>query len=262
MTQRTLVLLKPDAVRRGLVGEVLSRFEAKGLTIVAMEHRTIDGAHWPTSTTPSTSSGTSTRRCATFVTSGPLVVAGARGRRGDRGGPRAQRRHRRAQGRPRHHPRRPVALEPREPRARLRLARSRPSARSRSGSRTSDISGPLYGMPGVGRATSSATATSRAADPHRAEVASNDSEDRCCNDRAASSTDVGRRGRIRPSHRGGARCATSEHPGDQGLPNAKESAPCTNTRSRSATGRAASIANATQPINSNGPPTATTMTGR
>jgi nucleoside-diphosphate kinase len=44
MTQRTLVLLKPDAVRRGLVGEVLSRFEAKGLTIVAMEHHTIDGA--------------------------------------------------------------------------------------------------------------------------------------------------------------------------------------------------------------------------
>ncbi len=43
MTQRTLVLLKPDTVRRGLVGEVLSRFEAKGLTIVAMELRTIDG---------------------------------------------------------------------------------------------------------------------------------------------------------------------------------------------------------------------------
>jgi nucleoside-diphosphate kinase len=44
MTQRTLVLLKPDTVRRGLVGEVLSRFEAKGLSIVAMERRQIDGA--------------------------------------------------------------------------------------------------------------------------------------------------------------------------------------------------------------------------
>jgi nucleoside-diphosphate kinase len=43
VTQRTLVLIKPDAVRRGLVGEVLSRFEAKGLSIVAMEQRTIDG---------------------------------------------------------------------------------------------------------------------------------------------------------------------------------------------------------------------------
>ncbi len=41
MTQRTLVLLKPDTVRRGLVGEVLSRFEAKGLTVVALDLRTI-----------------------------------------------------------------------------------------------------------------------------------------------------------------------------------------------------------------------------
>jgi len=44
MTQRTLVLLKPDAVRRGLVGNILSRFEAKGLSIVALEQRTIDRA--------------------------------------------------------------------------------------------------------------------------------------------------------------------------------------------------------------------------
>ncbi len=42
MAQRTLVLIKPDAVRRGLVGEILGRYETKGLTIVAMEHRAID----------------------------------------------------------------------------------------------------------------------------------------------------------------------------------------------------------------------------
>ena len=42
MTQRTLVLIKPDAVRRGLVGNVLSRFESKGLTLVALEQRHID----------------------------------------------------------------------------------------------------------------------------------------------------------------------------------------------------------------------------
>jgi nucleoside-diphosphate kinase len=42
MSQRTLVLLKPDTVRRGLVGNVLSRFEAKGLSLVALELRTID----------------------------------------------------------------------------------------------------------------------------------------------------------------------------------------------------------------------------
>ena len=44
MSQRTLVLLKPDAVRRGLVGNILSRFEAKGLSILALEMRTIDQA--------------------------------------------------------------------------------------------------------------------------------------------------------------------------------------------------------------------------
>jgi nucleoside-diphosphate kinase len=43
MTQRTLVLIKPDAVRRGLVGNVLSRFESKGLSLVALEQRHIDG---------------------------------------------------------------------------------------------------------------------------------------------------------------------------------------------------------------------------
>jgi nucleoside-diphosphate kinase len=43
MSQRTLVLLKPDAVRRGLVGELLGRYEAKGLAIAAMKQCTIDG---------------------------------------------------------------------------------------------------------------------------------------------------------------------------------------------------------------------------
>ncbi len=73
MTERTLVLVKPDAVRRGLAGEVLSRFERKGLAIVAMDLRTIDGA-------------TADRHYAEhvekafypplkeFITSGPLVA--------------------------------------------------------------------------------------------------------------------------------------------------------------------------------------------
>ena len=42
--QRTLVLVKPDGVRRGLAGEVISRLERKGLTLVAMELRTLDRA--------------------------------------------------------------------------------------------------------------------------------------------------------------------------------------------------------------------------
>jgi len=43
VSERTLVLVKPDAVRRGLVGEVLARFERKGLVIVAAEFRSVDG---------------------------------------------------------------------------------------------------------------------------------------------------------------------------------------------------------------------------
>jgi len=42
MSTKTLVLLKPDAVERGLVGEIIGRLERKGLRIAAMELRTLD----------------------------------------------------------------------------------------------------------------------------------------------------------------------------------------------------------------------------
>ena len=42
-TQRSFVLIKPDAVRRGLAGAIISRFESKGLTILAMELRQMTG---------------------------------------------------------------------------------------------------------------------------------------------------------------------------------------------------------------------------
>ncbi|MFY2860791.1 nucleoside-diphosphate kinase [Mycobacterium sp. THU-M104] len=42
MTERTLVLIKPDGVERRLVGEILNRIERKGLTIAALELRRID----------------------------------------------------------------------------------------------------------------------------------------------------------------------------------------------------------------------------
>jgi nucleoside-diphosphate kinase len=40
MTERTLILVKPDGVKRGLSGQILSRIEAKGYTLVAVELRT------------------------------------------------------------------------------------------------------------------------------------------------------------------------------------------------------------------------------
>jgi nucleoside-diphosphate kinase len=44
MSDRTLVLLKPDTVERGLIGEVIRRLETKQLKIVAMDLRTLDAA--------------------------------------------------------------------------------------------------------------------------------------------------------------------------------------------------------------------------
>jgi nucleoside-diphosphate kinase len=44
VSERTLVLIKPDAVARRLVGEILARYEHKTLSIVAMDQRTVDEA--------------------------------------------------------------------------------------------------------------------------------------------------------------------------------------------------------------------------
>ena len=45
MVEKTLVLIKPDGVKRGLVGRILSRFEDAGLKIIAMKLRQSDEAH-------------------------------------------------------------------------------------------------------------------------------------------------------------------------------------------------------------------------
>jgi nucleoside-diphosphate kinase len=73
-TQRTLVLLKPDAVRRGLVGEILSRFEAKGLSVAALELRHIDAAKADTHYAEHVERDFYPP-LREFVTSGPLVAA-------------------------------------------------------------------------------------------------------------------------------------------------------------------------------------------
>jgi nucleoside-diphosphate kinase len=44
VSERTLVLVKPDGVRRGLMGEILGRIERKGLRVAALELRTLDRA--------------------------------------------------------------------------------------------------------------------------------------------------------------------------------------------------------------------------
>ncbi|CCI82832.1 nucleoside-diphosphate kinase [Corynebacterium otitidis] len=44
MTERTLILIKPDGVKRGLVGEIISRIEKKGLSLAALDLRVADRA--------------------------------------------------------------------------------------------------------------------------------------------------------------------------------------------------------------------------
>lgn len=71
--QRTLVLLKPDAVRRGLVGTILARYEAKGLDLVAAELRHVDAtqadAHYADHVNQPWYPP-----LRTYITSGPLVA--------------------------------------------------------------------------------------------------------------------------------------------------------------------------------------------
>ena len=42
--ERTLIILKPDAIQRGLSGEILTRFERKGLKIIGMKMMNVDSA--------------------------------------------------------------------------------------------------------------------------------------------------------------------------------------------------------------------------
>lgn len=72
--ERTLVLVKPDGVARGLVGEVLGRLERKGFALVAAELRTLDRA------TAEAHYGEHREKpffgsLVDFITSGPLLAA-------------------------------------------------------------------------------------------------------------------------------------------------------------------------------------------
>jgi nucleoside-diphosphate kinase len=76
--ESTLLIAKPDAVRRGLTGEILRRVEAKGLRITEMQMRTIER--------PTAEEHYGEHRekpffgeLVEFITSGPVVVAKLRG---------------------------------------------------------------------------------------------------------------------------------------------------------------------------------------
>ncbi|MFB1296953.1 nucleoside-diphosphate kinase [Mycobacterium sp. pW049] len=74
MTERTLVLIKPDGVQRRLIGEIISRIEAKGLTVAALELKNVSDetarAHYAEHEgKPFFAS------LLEFITSGPVVAA-------------------------------------------------------------------------------------------------------------------------------------------------------------------------------------------
>jgi nucleoside-diphosphate kinase len=78
--ERTLILVKPDAVRRNLIGDVISRIERKGLKVIAMDLRTIDRetaqAHYAEHEGKSFFADV-----VAFITSGPVVALVAEGER-------------------------------------------------------------------------------------------------------------------------------------------------------------------------------------
>ena len=80
MTERTLVLIKPDGVARGLVGEVLHRIERKGLSIAALKmitaERGVAEQHYAEH-----DGKAFFESLLEFITSGPLVAAVVEGER-------------------------------------------------------------------------------------------------------------------------------------------------------------------------------------
>lgn len=79
-SERTLVLIKPDAVERRLVGEIIARIERKGLTLVTLEFRTVEQAVAEEHYAEHKGKGFYDSLLE-FITGGPLVAAVVEGPR-------------------------------------------------------------------------------------------------------------------------------------------------------------------------------------
>jgi len=78
-TEETLIVVKPDAVRRGLVGEIIRRFEAKGFTVRSLQMLTMSKAQAETFYAVHRDKPFFSELVA-FITSGPVVGAVLSGR--------------------------------------------------------------------------------------------------------------------------------------------------------------------------------------
>ena len=70
---RTLILVKPDAFARGLTGEIIARFERKGLRLTALDHRTLE-ENLATQHYAEHEGKPFFGELVDFITSGPLVA--------------------------------------------------------------------------------------------------------------------------------------------------------------------------------------------
>ena len=70
---RTLILVKPDAFARGLTGEIIARFERKGLRLTALDHRTLE-ENLATQHYAEHEGKPFFGELVEFITSGPLVA--------------------------------------------------------------------------------------------------------------------------------------------------------------------------------------------
>ena len=138
--ERTLILVKPDAFARALSGEIIARFERKGLRIVALRHMTVtrelaeqhyaEHAERPFF-----------GELVDFITSGPIVAMVLEGQRGGQGRAPGDRRDEPARGGAGQHPRRLRDRDRRRTWCTARTRRSRRRARARCSSASSSPPG-------------------------------------------------------------------------------------------------------------------------
>ena len=164
VTERTLVLVKPDGVQRLLIGRILARYEERGLKIVGLKlvrtSRDLAERHYAVHRERPFFGG-----LVDFITSSPARRPRPRGPERHRRRPRDQRRDPPARGRPGHDPRRLRARDrpehrPRVGRPRGRRGRARPVVRARRAARVRAVRRPLGAPAGRVAPTGSGRSTS------------------------------------------------------------------------------------------------------
>src|SRR5579884_1173995 len=86
MNQRTLVVIKPDGVKRNLIGEIISRYEKAGLTVISLKHLRVEqdliAEHYPEEDEYMESLGRKSEKAGdkidNYIEQGRMIVTGLR----------------------------------------------------------------------------------------------------------------------------------------------------------------------------------------